>query len=350
MSSYTVTRTLVNCNQVIIELNTATPSFEGLHDITMTDLPPRRKPHLIMAPEDRISTPHILVDPDKVVAIIESDHPAQTQPNAPENDASKAIVANLTDFLEHEVNHGRLPKSLLPIQSGIDNIANAVVLQDSFLDLFDSGNLDFATATTIRFSPDGFKRFYDGWERYFDKLLLRSQQVSNSPEIICRLGVIGMNTPVEVDIYAHANSTCVMGLRMLNRLWGSADFLRSARYSIMHTPSIRPTKKDPTGVSCIVPMCTHIDQTEHDLDVVVTEQVHSPTAPSATIIARTRDHQEDSTSGLQTNLATLTEPNLVFYRHCLKRAWGHEPHRLWQTLKMHKKLDEKGTMKITSWD
>ncbi len=29
--------------KIIIELNTAAPSFEGLHDITMTDLPPRRK-------------------------------------------------------------------------------------------------------------------------------------------------------------------------------------------------------------------------------------------------------------------------------------------------------------------
>lgn len=131
------------------------------------------------------------------------------------------------------------------------------VLQDSFLDLFDSGNLDFATATSIRFSPDGFKRFYEGWDRYFNKLLLRSQQVSNNPEIIRRLGVIGMNTPVEVDIYAHANSTCVMGSRMLNGLGGSADFLRSSKYSIMHTPSTRPSKKDPHGVSCIVPMCTH---------------------------------------------------------------------------------------------
>ena len=82
-----------------------------------------------------------------------------------------------------------------------------------------------------------------------------------------------MNTPVEVDIYAHANSTCVMGSRMLNGLGGSADFLRSAKYSIMHTPSTRPTKTDPRGVSCIVPMCTHVDQTEHDLDVIVTEIV-----------------------------------------------------------------------------
>jgi acetyl-CoA hydrolase len=82
-----------------------------------------------------------------------------------------------------------------------------------------------------------------------------------------------MNTPVEVDIFAHANSTCVMGSRMLNGLGGSADFLRNAKYSIMHTPSTRPTKTDPHGITCIVPMCTHIDQTEHDLDVIVTEQV-----------------------------------------------------------------------------
>jgi acetyl-CoA hydrolase len=220
--------------KIIIEVNTSMPSFEGLHDITMTDLPPRRKPFLIMAPEDRIGTNHIPVDPEKVVALVESDYPDQTQPNAPEDDTSRAIAGHIVEFLKHEVNHGRLPKSLLPIQSGIGNIANAVigglskgenfsnlkvwteVLQDSFLDLFDSGHLDFATATSIRFSPDGFQRFYKGWEGYHNKLLLRSQQVSNNPEIIRRLGVIGMNTPVEVDIYAHANSTCVMGSRMLN--------------------------------------------------------------------------------------------------------------------------------------
>ncbi len=64
-----------------------------------------------------------------------------------------------------------------------------------------------------------------------------------------------------------------MGSRILNGLGGSADFLRSSKISIMHTPSTRPSKTDPTGVSCIVPMCTHVDQTEHDLDVIVTEKV-----------------------------------------------------------------------------
>ena len=197
-------------DKIIIEVNTASPNYEGLHDITMTDLPPRRKPYLVMSPEDRIGTPHVPVDPEKVVAIVESDYADQTQPNSPADDTSKAIAGNLIEFLEHEVSKGRLPANLLPLQSGIGNIANAVieglatgganfknlkvwteVLQDSFLDLFDSGNLDFATATSIRFSPEGFERFYKGWEDYAPKLLLRSQQVSNSPEIIRRLGVIG---------------------------------------------------------------------------------------------------------------------------------------------------------------
>ena len=203
-------------DKTTIEVNTAMPSFEGLHDITMTDLPPRRKPYLIISPEDRIGTAHIPVDPEKVVALVESDYPDQAQGNAPEDDTSRAIAAHLIEFLKHEAAQNRLPKSLLPLQSGIGNIANAVVgglahgnnfdqlkvwtevLQDSFLDLFDRGHLDFATATSIRFSPDGFKRFYGGWENYAGKLLLRSQQVSSSPEIIRRLGVIGMNTPVEV--------------------------------------------------------------------------------------------------------------------------------------------------------
>ncbi|KAF2152893.1 acetyl-CoA hydrolase [Myriangium duriaei CBS 260.36] len=352
--------------KIIIEVNTAAPSMEGLHDITMTDLPPRRKPYLIMAPEDRIGTPYIPVDPEKVVAVVESDYPDQTQPNTPPDETSKQIAGHLVEFLQHEVTQGRLPQNLLPIQSGIGNIANAVigglssgganfrnlkvwteVLQDSFLDLFDSGHLDFATATSIRFSPEGFKRFYDNWEQYHPKLLLRSQQVSNNPEIIRRLGIIGMNTPVEVDIYAHANSTCVMGSRMLNGMGGSADFLRSSKYSIMHTPSTRPSKTDPHGVSCIVPFSTHVDQTEADLDVIVTEQGLafvtglSPRERAREIIKKCA-HPE-------------YQPILTDYLdraefHCLKRGWGHEPHLLWNAFDMHRHLHEHGTMKIPSWD
>jgi acetyl-CoA hydrolase len=149
------------------------------------------------------------------------------------------------------------------------------------------------------------------------------------------------------DIYAHANSTCVMGSRMLNGLGGSADFLRSAKYSIMHTPSTRPSKIDPTGISCIVPMCTHVDQTEHDLDVVVTEQGLadvrglSPRERARVIIDKTA-HPEYK--------AILLDYFERAEYECLKKGWGHEPHLLWQTFKMHKELNDKGTMKIQNWD
>ncbi|KAI1078554.1 hypothetical protein F5B20DRAFT_547448 [Whalleya microplaca] len=351
-------------DKVIIEVNTSLPSFEGLHDITMTDLPPHRKPYLIMAPEDRVGSTSIPIDPEKVVGVLESDYQDQTLPNTPADESSRAIANHLIEFFEHEVKFGRMPKSLLPIQSGIGNIANAVigglsesnfynlkvwteVIQDTFLDLFDSGRLDFATATSVRFSPEGFKRFYDNWEQYHNKLLLRSQSVSNSPEIIRRLGVIGMNTPVEVDIYAHANSTNVMGSRMLNGLGGSADFLRSSKYSIMHTPSTRPSKTDPLGVSCIVPMATHVDQTEHDLDVVVTEtgladvRGLSPRERARVIIDKC-SHEE-------------YRPILKGYfekaeYECLKKGMGHEPHLLFNSFDMHKALVEEGSMrKIKGW-
>jgi acetyl-CoA hydrolase len=313
-----------------------------------------------MAPEDRIGTNYIPIDTDKVVAVVESDYADQTVANSPADANSKAIAGHIIEFFEHEVKHGRLPANLLPLQSGIGNIANAVigglvdanfrnlrvwteVLQDTFLDLFDSGKLDFATATSIRFSPEGFKRFYDNWDRYFDKLLLRAQQVSNSPEIIKRLGVIGMNTPVEVDIYAHANSTNVMGSRMLNGLGGSADFLRNSKYSIMHTPSTRPSKTDPHGVSCIVPMATHVDQTEHDLDVIVTEQG----------LADVRGLSPKERAKVIINKCAHPEykPILEDYFakaefECARRGWLHEPHLLWKAFDMHKALDQKGSMKL----
>ncbi|KAK4183571.1 putative acetyl-CoA hydrolase [Podospora australis] len=351
-------------DKIIIEVNTSLPSFDGLHDITMTDLPPRRKPYLITQVEDRIGTNSIPIDTEKVVGIVESDYQDQTSPNTPADEGSQRIAGHLIEFFEHEVKHGRLPKNLLPLQSGIGNIANAViggldnsnfrnlkvwteVIQDTFLDLFDSGRLDFATATSVRFSPDGFKRFYANWESYKDKLLLRSQQVSNSPEIIRRLGVIGMNTPVEVDIYAHANSTCVMGSRMLNGLGGSADFLRNAKYSIMHTPSTRPTKTDPHGVSCIVPMCTHIDQTEHDLDVVVTEQGLAD--------VRGLSPRERARVIIDKCAHDVYKPILKAYFEkaefeCLRKGMGHEPHLLFNSFDMHKALQEEGSMqKVKPW-
>lgn len=351
-------------DKVIIEVNTKTPSFEGLHDIDMPVNPPFRQPYPHTSADFRTGVQSIAVDPSKVVAIVESTTGDKVPANTPSDQMSKNIAGHLIEFLEHEVAQGRLPENLHPLQSGIGNIANAVVeglaesnfknlsvwtevLQDSFLDFFESGSLDFATATSIRLTEPGFERLFANWDLFSKKLCLRSQVVSNSPEIIRRLGVIAMNTPVEVDIYSHANSTNVMGSRMLNGLGGSGDFLRNAKLSIMHTPSARPSKTDPTGVSCIVPFATHVDQTEHDLDVIVTDQGladlrgMSPRERAQEIITKTA--HPDYRDQLQEYLDRAT--------FAAKKAKSlHEPHILKDAFKMHINFQEKGTMKLESWD
>lgn len=355
----------ISCSdKVIIEVNTATPSFEGLHDIDMPVNPPFRQPYPYTTVDQKNGLDSIPVDPERVVAIVESTERDKVPPNTPSDESSRAIASHLVEFFENEVKHGRMPENLHPLQSGIGNIANAVieglagasfkhlnvwteVLQDSFLDLFENGSLDYATATSIRLTEAGFERFFENWDSFSKKLCLRSQVVSNNPEIIRRLGVIAMNTPVEVDIYAHANSTNVMGSRMLNGLGGSADFLRNAKLSIMHAPAARPTKTDPTGISTIVPMASHVDQTEHDLDVVVTDQ---GLADLRGLAPRERAREIIKHCAHPDYQSILTDYLERSEHYAAKHRCLHEPHMLKNAHKFHINLAEKGTMKVDSWD
>ncbi|CAI4251678.1 CQS_1a_G0001830.mRNA.1.CDS.1 [Saccharomyces cerevisiae] len=351
-------------DKVIIEVNTATPSFEGIHDIDMPVNPPFRKPYPYLKVDDKCGVDSIPVDPEKVVAIVESTMRDQVPPNTPSDDMSRAIAGHLVEFFRNEVKHGRLPENLLPLQSGIGNIANAVieglagaqfkhltvwteVLQDSFLDLFENGSLDYATATSVRLTEKGFDRAFANWENFKHRLCLRSQVVSNNPEMIRRLGVIAMNTPVEVDIYAHANSTNVNGSRMLNGLGGSADFLRNAKLSIMHAPSARPTKVDPTGISTIVPMASHVDQTEHDLDILVTDQ---GLADLRGLSPKERAREIINKCAHPDYQALLTDYLDRAEHYAKKHNCLHEPHMLKNAFKFHTNLAEKGTMKVDSWE
>ena len=350
-------------DKIIIEVNTALPSFDGIHDIHLPLDPPHRKPLMIENVQDRIGTTGLKIDLSKVVAIVESTKPDNTGGNAPEDESSKQIAKNLTEFLISEVDAKRLPKELLPLQSGIGNIANAVisglvespfenltvfteVLQDCFINLFEANKLNFASATSVRLSEEGFKKFYADWDNYKNKIVLRPQTISNAPELIRRLGVIAMNTPVEFDIYGHVNSTCVNGSRMINGLGGSGDFLRNGKLSIMHTPAARPSKNDPIGITCIVPMVSHVDHTEHDLDVFVTEFGYADVRglcprDRAKLIIEKCAHPE-----YKPILLDYFETNL---KKCLKTSSAHQPHDLSTVFKMYQNLQEKGTMRIEHW-
>ncbi|MDR0735905.1 MAG: acetyl-CoA hydrolase/transferase family protein, partial [Zoogloeaceae bacterium] len=277
---------LACANKVILEVNSwQSAALEGMHDIYNVALPPHRAPIPLARATDRIGSPYLEVDPAKVVAVVETHRPDRNSPFSPPDESSRKIAGHILEFLAHEVKQGRLPQNLLPLQSGVGNIANAVlsglnegsfenltsyteVLQDGMLDMIKSGKLVCASATAFSLSPKALEELNKDLARYSKNIILRPQEISNNPEIIRRLGVIAMNGMIEADIYGNVNSTHVMGTKMMNGLGGSGDFARNAYLSIFMTPS---TAKGG-DISCIVPMASHVDHTEHDVQVLVTEQ------------------------------------------------------------------------------
>ncbi|NML16069.1 acetyl-CoA hydrolase/transferase family protein [Azohydromonas caseinilytica] len=278
---------LDQADRIILEVNGALhPGLEGMHDIYYgTNLPPQRQPIPLTRPDDRIGEPYFRCDLDKVVAVVETHGPDRDTRFTPPDEASRRIAGHIIDFLQHEVKKGRLPRELLPLQSGVGNIANAVmaglqdapfenltayteVLQDGMLALLRSGKLRSASATALSLSSDALKEFQRDLDFYRSRIVLRPQEISNHPELVRRLGVIAMNGMIEADIYGNVNSTHVLGTRIMNGIGGSGDFARNAWLSIFMTPS---TAKNG-AISCIVPMASHVDHTEHDVQVLVTEQ------------------------------------------------------------------------------
>jgi succinyl-CoA:acetate CoA-transferase len=274
-------------DRVILEVNSWQPAeLEGMHDIYYgTALPPHRLPIQLLHPSDRIGGPYLHCPPEKIVAIVPTHSPDRNAPFKPVDDDSRQIAGHVLDFLSHEVKRGRLPASLLPLQSGVGNIANAVlsglddgpfrpltayteVIQDGMLQLLRSGTLAFASATAFSLSEAGIAELRANLSDYRDRIVLRSQEISNHPEVIRRLGCLAMNGMIEADIYGNVNSTHVMGSSIQNGIGGSGDFARNAYISFFMSPS---TAKGG-AISSIVPMVSHVDHTEHDVHVIVTEQ------------------------------------------------------------------------------
>ena len=278
---------LEQADKVILEVNSAQPAeLEGMHDIYYgAAVPPKRKPIPMEHPFDRIGEPYLHCDLSKVIAVVPTAQRDRLAAFTAPDEGSMRIAENIIDFLQHEVKVGRLPPELLPLQSGVGNIANAVlaglnngpfdhlnayteVLQDGMLDMLESGKLDTASTTSLALSPAAMERFLANIDYYRQRIMLRPQEISNHPELIRRMGLISMNALIEADMYGNVNSTHVMGSSIMNGIGGSGDFARNAYLSIFMTPSTAKGGK----ISCIVPMVSHVDHTEHDVQVIVTEQ------------------------------------------------------------------------------
>ena len=273
-------------DKIIVELNHFHPKeLKGMHDVYEPADPPYRREIPVYKPSDRIGTPYIKVDPNKVVGIVETNNKSDVNPFTPLDDVTLAIGENVSDFLVKEIKAGLIPNSFLPIQSGVGNVANAVlgalgknneipafdiyteVIQDAVIKLMNEGCVNFASGCSLTVSNDVLNDIYTRLPFYKDKLLLRPQEITNSPEIVRRMGVIAINTALEADIFGNINSTHVSGTKMMNGLGGSGDFTRAAFLSIFTTPSTAKGGK----ISAIVPLVSHFDHSEHSVKIIITE-------------------------------------------------------------------------------
>lgn len=277
------------CNmadKIIVELNEAMPAtMRGMHDIYEPLDPPLRREIPVYKPSDRIGTDCIKVDPKKIVAVVKTNRPNEVGKFAELDETTKRIGDNVALFLETEMKAGRIPASFLPIQSGVGNIANAVlgalgenkdipafemyteVIQDSVIGLMKEGRVKFASGCSLTIGADKLQDIVDHMDFFRDKIVLRPQEISNNPEVARRLGLITINTALEADIFGNINSTHVCGTKMMNGIGGSGDFTRNAYISIYTTPS---TAKNGC-ISSIVPMVSHLDHSEHSVKILITE-------------------------------------------------------------------------------
>jgi succinyl-CoA:acetate CoA-transferase len=340
----------VLAKKIIVEINLTMPEgLEGLHDIYIPTYRPHRLPIPLISPEQRIGLPFIPVDPEKIVAIVvtqKADSPSNVLPPDAE---TRAIAGHLNEFLAHEVKAGRLSPALQPLQAGIGTIANAVlhgmldspfhdlrmyseVLQDSTIELIDAGRLSFASASSITLSKDTYERVLGDIERYKRSLVLRPQEISNHPEVIRRLGLITINTALEVDIYGNVNSTHVGGTHMMNGIGGSGDFARNAHLSVFVTKAAAKAG----AISSVVPMVSHVDHTEHDTDIFVTEH---GLADLRGLAPRERARQV---------IYNCSEPvyrdMLWDYFQRASRRGGHTPHLLQEAFAWHLRFERTGSM------
>lgn len=278
---------LEQARKVIIEINSRqSKRLREMADIFRVPRPPHRSPIPIFDPLSKIGWSYATVNPEKVVGIVENNEP-DLLGDFPEPDAASLQIAeHIVRFLVNEMRCNRIPESFLPLQAGVGSLSNGVmaalgqapeipafkmyteVFQDSQVDLMEEGRLLGASACALSVSRKQLGRIVDNMDFFSERIVLRPQEISNHPGIIRRLGVIAMNTALEADIYGNVNSTHICGMDIMNGIGGSGEFTRNGYLSIFMTPSIAKNG----AISCIVPMCPHIDNNEHSVQVLVTEQ------------------------------------------------------------------------------
>jgi len=342
--------TYLRCaDKVIIELNRYhSPRTREMADITILPAAPHRQPIPIHNALSKIGWPYAVVDPKKIIGIVETNEPDEVSDFAPADETSEKIAHNVVKYLLGEMKAGRIPQEFLPLQSGVGNVANAVlaclgqnpdippftmypdVFQDACVDVMESGKMVGASCTSLTLTESQLQRLYANMDFFAPRICLRPQELSNNPGIVRRLGVIAMNTAIEVDIYGHANSTHVCGLNMMNGIGGSGDFVRNSFLSVFMCPSYAKGGR----ISTIVPMVSHCDHNEHSVQIVVTDQG----------LADLRGLAPAERAKCIINNCAHPAYRDYLHRYIEKAPQGHIRHDLRKCFELHVNLMEKGAM------
>lgn len=273
-------------DKIIIEVNEYHgQKILGLHDIYDIGGVLGRKPIPLLSAVDRIGLKTIQIDTNKILGIVRTNVPDNNFDLSQFSPETNKIGYNVAKFLVDEMRNGRIPRQFLPLQSGVGNIANAVlnaintedkipsyymyseVLQDAVIKGIQDGKILFGSACALSVSNDCLNNIYNNYDFFSKRIVLRPLDITNNPEVINRLGVIAINTALEADILGNINSTHVMGTDIVNGIGGAGDFSRNAYLSIF----VCKSSAKNGNLSTIVPMCTHVDISEHSVKVLVTE-------------------------------------------------------------------------------
>ncbi|TVR48679.1 MAG: succinate CoA transferase [Puniceicoccaceae bacterium] len=341
-------------DKILIELNRFHPrDLRGLHDIYEPADPPRRREIPIYRPDDRIGSTVVKVDPSKIAGIIDNNQADESGGFEPADDTTRTIGLNVASFLAAELKAGRIPSEFLPIQSGVGNIANAVlgalgdhpdippfqmyseVIQDSVIGLMETEKITFATATSLTLSAESLQQVYGNLPFFRPRIMLRPQEITNNPEIVRRLGIVSVNTAIEVDLFGNVNSTHVMGKSLMNGIGGSGDFTRNAYISIFTCPSVAKGGK----ISTLVPLVSHLDHSEHSVQAIITEQG----------IADLRGKSPNERARLIVNNCAHPDFRDELLGYFEMTRDGHTPQTLANAFKMHQQFLATGDMRGAIW-
>jgi len=335
-------------DSIIVEINKAQPELlRELHDIHIPAAPPKTQPIPMVSTAQRIGQTGIAVDKSKIRFIVETDIPERMGAQPKGTEVTARIASHLFNFLQQEYKgwKGKLP----PVQLGFGSIADSIAdafqhsafhdlqfycggVTEPVMELLASGRASAVSAGGLGMS-ERVEQILAETPKLSERFVLRNGDLTNNAEVIGRLGVIALNTGIEMDIYGNVNSSHIAGSRVVNGIGGGAGFAQSAGLSVM---MIQSTAKGG-AISGIVPMVSHLDISEHDIDIVITE--------NGLADLRGLDDVERADVIIGNCASDAYKPQLAAYLvKARENCGGHHPQLPDDAFTWHRRLKEEGTM------